>query len=300
MHYLKGCLASIESAEWRSVTYEIIVVDNGSTDGSIEFLQQNHPRAVLIANPSNAGFCKAGNQGAGAAAGRYLIFLNDDILILEDALAKLVEFMDAHPRAGMVGSRLLNIDGTDQFSSGRTFPSPMNALFGRKSVLTRLFPKAKWARSYLLSDLVTSHQPYEVDWLSAAAMLIRADVCRVIGGLAEDFYYFHEMIICDRCQRAGYGVYLHPRSLIKHYEGAGSGVRTRKVRRKHIEKFHLAAYRWYCLHHRIGQWNPLRVLIAGVLASRAAVLIAADAIRPPVTDTLPQAQAGRPEGGVAL
>jgi GT2 family glycosyltransferase len=298
-HYLEGCLDSLYKSEWRAVTYEIIVVDNGSTDGTIEYLRASHPEVRLIANPRNVGFCPAGNQGAKAAAGRHLLFLNDDIIILDDAIARLVEWIDAHPEAGMIGSRLLNIDGTDQFSSGRTYPSPMNAIFGRKSVLTRMFPRAHWAQKYLLSHQVGGAEPYVVDWLSAAAMMVRADVFHRIGGLAEDFYYLHEMIICRRCQGAGYSVYLHPRSRIIHYEGAGSGVRTRRVRRKHIERFHVAAYRWYCLHHGIGKYNPLRALIGGVLALRAGALIVSDTLKGE-GQRLSQSSPDRPEGGVAL
>jgi GT2 family glycosyltransferase len=300
LHYLKGCLQSIRDATWKQTTYEVIIVDNGSKDGTLEYLQREWPSVLVVANEKNRGFCQAGNQGAHAAAGRYLLFLNDDILILDDALPKLVEFMDQNPNAGMVGSRLLNLDGTDQFSSGRTFPSPMNALFGRKSILTKLFPRARWARGYLLSDLIQSAAPYEVDWLSAAAMLVRASIFQEIGGLAEDFYYFHEMIICARSKRAGHSIFLHPLSRIIHYEGAGSGVRTRRVRLRHVKGFHLAAYRWFCLHHTIGRYNPVRILIAGVLAARALALMAIESLRSDSAENLRQAQAGRPEGGVAL
>jgi len=301
-HNLQGCLDSLQKSEWRSVTYEVIVVDNGSTDGTVEFLRNFYPEVRLIANERNTGFCPAGNQGAKAARGRYLLFLNDDIIIIADAIASLVEWIDFHPEAGMIGSRLLNVDGSDQFSSGRTYPSPMNAIFGRKSVLTRLFPRAHWAKKYLLSHQIGRTEPYVVDWLSAAAMLIRTKVFQEIGGLAEDFYYFHEMIICRRCQTAGYSVHLHPRSRIIHYEGAGSGVRTRRVRRKHIERFHVAAFRWYCLHHGIEQYNPLRVVIAAVLAFRAGALIIGDTLK----GDAPRLEQGnpdrpdRPEGGVAL
>lgn len=292
--YLEDCLNTLRRGPWRDVTFEIIVADNGSTDGTLELLAARHPDVRVLAIGRNIGFCPAGNLAAREAAGRYLLFLNDDILIQEDAIARLVEWMDRHPEAGVTGSRLLNIDGTDQFSSGRTFPSPMNALFGRKSVLTRLFPNAPWARKYLLSNRVSSSGPYQVDWVSAAAMMMRREAFEKAGGLAEDFYYFHEMVICSRCQKAGYTVWLDPQSKIVHYEGAGSGVRTRRVRRKHIEHFHKAAYRWYCLHHQIGRVNPVRLLIAVVLAARAAALIAADSLKPG-----PRA-GGRPEGGVAI
>lgn len=292
--FLADCLDTLQRGPWRNVTHEILVADNGSTDGTLELLAERYPHVRVMAFGRNLGFCPASNRAAREAAGRYLLFLNDDILIRDDAIAQLVEWMDQRPEAGVIGSRLLNLDGTDQFSSGRTFPSPMNALFGRRSLLTRLFPNAPWARRYLLSHRVNAAEPYRVDWISAAAMMVRREAFEKAGGLAEDFYYFHEMVICSRCQKAGYSVWLHPRSIIVHYEGAGSGVRTRRVRRKHILGFHSAAFRWYCLHHGLGRWHPLRYAAAAVLALRAGALVALDALRPGPRG------GGRPEGGTAV
>jgi N-acetylglucosaminyl-diphospho-decaprenol L-rhamnosyltransferase len=262
-------------------------------------LRRDDPDVVVLANAANEGFCKAGNQGARRARGRHLLFLNDDTLIIEDAVARLVEWLDDHPQAGSIGSRLLNSDGTDQFSSGRRFTTPSAALFGRRSPLTRLFPDAPWARSYLMSDLIDSSAPYEVDWLSAAAMMVRRDAFEAVGGLAEDYYYFHEQIFFKRLKDARFGVFLDPQSKIIHHEGVGSGVRTRRVRRRHIQAFHQAAWRWYCEHHDLGPYHPTRAAAALLLSARACVLIAADTLKRD-TRAAVQLQAGRPEGGVAL
>ena len=295
--FLRECIASLRAAVWRNVTYELIVVDNASTDGTPAMLANEYPEVRVIVNGANLGFCKAGNQGAAIARGRHLLFLNDDTLILDDAVATIVEFADATGIA-MVGSRLLNTDGSEQFS-GRRFTTPAATLFGRKSVLTKLFPNAPWARSYLLSDLVTGTEPFEVDWLSAAAMMVRRDVFDEVGGLAEDFYYFHEQVFCARVKRAGQAVYLHPESRIIHHEGVGSGVRTRRVRRRHIQAFHTAALRWFCLHHNLAPWNPIRIVAAVALTVRAWILIALDTLKPEQA-AISQVGAGRPEGGVAI
>jgi len=298
--FLRECLASLAAADWRGYTHETIVVDNGSTDGTPAMLAEEFGDVRVCANAGNVGYCRAGNQGARVAGGRYLLFLNDDTVILGDALARLIEWADAHPRVGMIGSRLLNSDGTDQFSSGRRFSTPAAAIFGRKSILTRLFPNARWARSYLMSHELHSYEPYEVDWLSAAAMVVTRPAFDAVGGLVEDFYYFHEQVFCARVKRAGWSIYLDPLSRIVHHEGVGSGVRTVRVRRRHIQAFHQAALRWFCLHHNIGRYSPVRLAAAGALYGRAFVLMALESLKPEASASADQLRAGRPEGGVAL
>ena len=297
--FLRDCIRSVRASTWRQITYEIIVVDNGSTDGTPAMLRAEYPDVRLVDNDSNVGYCKAGNQGAAVARGRHLLFLNDDTVMIDDAIASIVEWADAHDTA-MIGSRLLNTDGSDQFSSGRRFTTPAAALFGRKSLLTRLFPNAAFARDYLMSDLVDGDEPYEVDWLSAAAMMVRRDVFDRVGGLAEDYYYFHEQVFCARVKQAGGRIFLHPRSRIVHHEGVGSGVRTRRVRRRHLIAFHTAAYRWFCEHHGFGRLHPARLATAAGLIVRAASLVAIDAVKPEQPSTGAQLDSGRPEGGVAL
>jgi hypothetical protein len=151
-----------------------------------------------------------------------------------------------------------------------------------------------------MSAEVTGDAPYQVDWLSAAAMMVRRDVFDAVGGLAEDFYYFHEQVFCARVKDAGHCVYLDPRSRIIHHEGAGSGVRTRAVRRRHIQAFHGAALKWFCLHHGLRPWNPVRYVAAAALTARAWLLIALDRLKPERANTSQQVHAGRPEGGVAI
>jgi len=298
--YLRGCLDSILAAQWRDVSYEIVVTDNGSTDGTLEMLAASYPQVKVMAHQKNLGFCPASNLAAAASCGRYLMFLNDDILIYDDAIAKLVEWMDTHPQTGAIGSRLFNPDGTDQHSSGRAWPTPMNAIFGRKSFLSRLFPRAKWVRQYLITDRIGEDSPYRVDWLSAAALMVRREAYEAAGRLAEDYYYFHELVFCRRMEMAGWSSYLHPRSAIMHYEGAGSGHRTMRVRRKHAIAFHIGAYKWYTQHHAMSPANPLRLVVAGVLAMRAALVVTMEYSRSPLLRRRQAVSEPKPEGGTAL
>ena len=220
--YLEQALRSLPAADWGQHTYEIIYVDNGSKDRTRTMLQDDFPGVQTILNAGNLGFCKAANQGAGIANSRYLFFLNDDTIVLDAAIRRLAEFLDQADEASVVGSRLLYPDGSEQYS-GRTFPTLLNGIFGRRSALSRLFPNAKAVRRYLFKDQLAGDAPFEVDWVSAAAMMIRSEVFLKLGGFAEDYYYFHECVISDRLQRAGYKTYLHPDSRIIHYEGFGSG-----------------------------------------------------------------------------
>src|SRR5690242_20687466 len=103
-NFIKQCIQSVHKAVWRGWTYELIYVDNGSTDLTLPTLEKEFPEVKVIANATNLGFCKGANQGARIANSRYYFFINDDTLILEDAVAQLVEFMDREPRAGIAGS----------------------------------------------------------------------------------------------------------------------------------------------------------------------------------------------------
>lgn len=271
--FVKECIETVEKADWSRHTCEIIYVDNGSKDGSVEMVRSCFPGVRVIANDSNLGYCKAANQGARIADARHFYFLNDDTIVYPDALPVVIDFLDSHPGIGVVGSRLLNLDLTDQWS-GRRFPSVWNGILGRRSWLSRLFPNARALTDYLYRDEVAAGVPFEADWVSAAALLVDRDTFARAGMFAEDYYYWHEAVFCDRVRRAGRKVYLHPGSKIIHYEGKGSGARPYPVQRWHILDFHRGAYRCAVEHYNLGRFNPARWLTAAALATRAMVLLA--------------------------
>jgi N-acetylglucosaminyl-diphospho-decaprenol L-rhamnosyltransferase len=270
--FVRECIESVYRAGWKPYSFEIIYVDNGSTDGSIDMVRENFPEVKRIANTSNLGYCKAANQGAAIANSRHFFFLNDDTYIDDDAMPFIIEFLDTHPNVGVVGSRILNLDRTDQWS-GRRFPSVWNGIFGRRSKLSKLFPSAKPLADYLYHDEIASGAPFEAEWVSAAAMLVRRESFAAVGGYAEDYYYWHEAVFCDRIKRIGQKVYLDPRSKIVHYEGKGSGPRPYRVKRWHIIDFHRGAYRCYCQHYNRGRLHPARWMTAAALGVRAGLLL---------------------------
>jgi GT2 family glycosyltransferase len=270
--YVSECLDSLQAAEWLGHAYEIIYVDNASTDGTVEMLAERFGHVKVIANSRNVGFCKAANQGAREAQSRHFCFINDDTIVINDAIAMLVDTLDRMPDVGTIGSRLLYPDGSEQWS-GRRFPGPINGILGRRSILTKLLKNTRVVRRYLCADELKGDAPFEIDWVSAAGQLVRRETFEQVGGFAEDYYYWHEAVFCDRIRRAGKKVLLHPLSKIIHHEGKGSGTRTYQSQKFHIVDFHRGAYRCYCDHHELGRFHPKRVLAALALGTRALLLL---------------------------
>lgn len=280
--YIVECIASLREAQWPGCRYEVIYIDNGSRDDSVAQVSQRYPDVVVVANPDNRGYCPAANQGAKLARGRFLYFLNDDTLIVDDAIARSMRTLIAHPKAAVVGSRLLNLDGTDQWS-GRRFPSVWSAFLGRRSWLAKVLPNAAPLADYLCKAEVARGEPFEADWVSAAAMIIAVEDFWAVGGYAEDYYYWHEAVFCDRIAARGRTVLLDPHSKIIHYEGKGSGKRTYPVLRWHILDFHRGAFRCFCEHYGLRRWHPLRWLVGAGLATRAGLLLAGNWFTAPRT-----------------
>lgn len=276
--FVTGCLDSLRKAEWHGLRYEVVYVDNGSTDDTLETLGRDYPWARCIDNGKNLGFCPAANQAARTCRARYYYFINDDTLVLDDAISLLVRFMDEHPEVATCGSRLLYPDHSEQYS-GRAFPTLMSSFMGRRSPLTRMFPEAPWVRRYLCKDGLESGEPFAVDWVSAAGQIVRPEDFWAVGGFAEDYYYWHEAILCARLAERDRKVMLHPRSKVIHYEGQGSGARPYKSQKFHIIDFHRGAHRCYCEYHEIGHLHPARYLVGGLLGSRALLQLAAAKLR---------------------
>ena len=269
--FVLGCIDSIVASAWTGVSYEIIYVDNGSKDDSVDAVSRHFPQVKIIANKRNRGYCPAANQGARASAARYFYFINDDTLVQNDAIALLVRFCDSEPNIGTVGSRLVFPDGREQYS-GRRFPTLWAAFLGRRSRLTALFPNAAPARNYLCTDELQRGVPFNVDWVSAAGQIVERNIFWSVGGYATDYYYWHEAVFCHRLQSRGHRIVLHPGSRVIHFEGNGSGARPPKVQRFHIRNFHSGAFRCYCERNNLNKWQPLYWLLATALAGRAALL----------------------------
>lgn len=271
-HFVEQCFTTVKAATWNGVTYDMVYVDNGSKDDTLAMMARVHPDVRVIANATNTGFCKAANQGAAASAGRHLCFLNDDVIVLDDAIARTVHGLDADPGVGVIGLRLLNLDRTDQWA-GRRFPTMLNGLFARRSPIARFFPKAGPLRRYLYQDEIARGEPFDADWVSAAGLTVRRDVFDGAGRFDESYYYWHEAVFCSRVTARGHRVLLDPGARIIHYEGQGSGKRGYAARRWHVRDFHAGAYRAYVEEIKAPAGPGLRAVAWTLLQSRKALLL---------------------------
>ena len=240
---LHACLKSIKE-NTKEIRFEIIVVDNASSDGTMEMMKSEFPEVMYIYNNRNIGFTKGNNQGIRKSTGRYILLLNSDTEIIDSALEKMVQFMDRTPDCGIMGCKLLNPDGSVQYSC-RRFPSYQTAFFNRYSLLTRLFPRNRFSQSYLMSSIDHSNTR-EVDWVSGAALLARRKAFEEIGILDERFIIYSEDVDwCYRMHEAGWKVYFFPEARIYHYIGKGTS--------QHLFRFilirHISMYRFYRKHY---------------------------------------------------
>jgi GT2 family glycosyltransferase len=218
-HLLDICLESIHRTV-QDKRYEIIVIDNASTDGSIEMLEEKYPTIVLVKNKRNEGFSKATNQGIRLAEGSYVLLLNPDTVVTPGSISQLIKFFDQYTDVGIVGPKLLNHDGTLQ-PSCRSFPNLINmAVFSflgyekikkQSEVVPYLFEC--WDHSY----------SREVDFVIGAAIMTKKAVFETVGYLDEDLYFYgEEKEWSYRVRKAGFKIYFHPEAKIVHYGGQSS------------------------------------------------------------------------------
>lgn len=213
-YYIEQCLNSV----LRSVAdAQILVVDNNSDDGSVEYLRERFPQAEVIANDFNAGFGKANNMALAKATGKYVLFLNPDTVVAERTIPGCMEYMEAHPEVGAIGVRMQYGNGRFALESRRSLPTP-SVSFWHMTGLGKLFPKskvfAKYHRTYLDKD---SECP--IDVVSGAYMFIRKEALDRTGGFDESFFMYGEDIdLSYRILQAGYQNRYLPLPIV-HYKG---------------------------------------------------------------------------------
>jgi GT2 family glycosyltransferase len=233
-YFLEQCL----NAVYRSVCnfeYEIFVVDNNSSDDSLQMLRDKFPQVKIIANKDNVGFSKANNQAINVSTTEYVLLLNPDTIIQEDTLQKCIAKVDEDTAIAGLGVKM--VDGAGNFlpESKRGFPSPF-AAFSKMSGLSKIFPKSKTFGQYHLTYL-DNNTNHEVEVLSGAFMLLRKSVLDKIGLLDEDYFMYGEDIdLSYRIIKAGYKNYYLANTSIIHFKGES----TKKGSLNYIKVFYNA------------------------------------------------------------
>jgi GT2 family glycosyltransferase len=213
-HFTLPMLESVYQTVKKAVPFEIWIIDNASQDGSVEAIRERFPAVNLICNTRNAGFTEANNQGIRECRGEYILCLNPDTICLEGAIDRLVEYLDQHPTVGIVGSKILNPDGSLQ-SSCRNFMTNRRLLLQHIFPWRKFFPKLAGKISLMYWD---HHATREVDWMLGCVLMIRRQCLDQIGLKDESYFIFHEdSDWCFQAKKCGWKVvFVHDAQII-HY-----------------------------------------------------------------------------------
>lgn len=266
-YFLAQCLHSVRKAA-QLAPIETIVVDNNSSDGSVEMTKRLFPEVQVIANKDNKGFSSANNQAIRISKADYVLLLNPDTLVEEDTFKKCIDFMDQHPNAGGLGVKM--VDGKGQFlaESKRGLPTPMVAfykIFG----LSALFPKSKTFGQYHLGHL-DKNETHKVDILAGAFMMMRNSTLDKVGLLDEDFFMYGEDIdLSWRIRLGGYDNYYFPETRIIHYKGES----TKKSSVNYVLVFYNAMIIFAKKHFSKSNANVFEILIRMAIYFRAGIAL---------------------------
>lgn len=217
-NYLKKCIDSLLKFK-PPFDFEIIAVDNASTDGSAELIKNNYPSVSLILNEKNLGFAAANNIAIKNSSSKYVLLINSDCEVYEKSIEKLVAFMEENIDGGITGPKIINADGTTQLSC-RRFPSFFDA--GMHAILHNIAPDNRFSRRYKLAD-AGRDKPFEVDWVSGSCMLIRRLALDDSGLMDENYFmYVEDTDLCFQMWKKGWKVIYCPHAEILHHIGGST------------------------------------------------------------------------------
>jgi len=207
---LRGCLASLP----KNPGYEVIVIDNGSSDDSVVMVKKEFPATKLIESKTNLGFTKGNNLARRVAEGQYVLFLNSDTKVFPKTLETMVAFMETDPRIGISTCLTLLPNGQLYYACHRGFPTPLNSLLYFLGLPSAYYPKYQ-------------NNIHEIDACSGTFLLIRHELLDKIGWFDEDYYaYGEDLEMCFRAKQLGYKVMFNPTVKITHYWGSSSGLKS--------------------------------------------------------------------------
>ncbi len=258
---LIDCLQSIE--RFVRTPHEVVVVDNHSSDETVEMVRQKFPNVTVIANATNAGFARANNQGWERTSGKYVFFLNPDTEFINDPFPALVQYASTHPKAGCIGPELLNSDRTHQ-PSVRRFPRLADQFFVllKLRMLYKIIPPLK---RYMADVPMTDKEPKIVEQLMGAALFIPRGVLLAGNTFDEGYWiWFEEVDLCSRIQQSGKDIVYLPTAQIIHHGG-----------KSFIQHVSLAKHVWLLkslLRYAKKYWQPWEVAVLYVLMPISYVL----------------------------
>jgi hypothetical protein len=270
--YLHTCLNSVYHS-LNGVRANIHVFDNGSSD-HVDQIKAAFPQVNLYKHKNNLGFSKAVNRVLKSTFSPYIVLLNPDAIVKNGLFESAKFYMDNNPEVGIIGPKILDPDGSVQ-GSARAFPTILSAFAGRRSLLTKLFPKNGFVCSNILSNKSDGRNPMQVDWVSGACMVVRREALEAVGRFDERFFlYWEDVDLCKRMDNQGWKVIYYPKAAIKHAVGGSSEHNLVRS----VFEFHRSAYHYYMKHHDSYR-QILKLLLIPALSIRFAGVLLIQSLR---------------------
>ncbi len=266
--YLLKCIHSIYDVLEKEIAVSIYVVDNASED-NIERLSQKFPQVSLLKNKVDIGFARAVNYYISRTSAPYIMLLNPDTLVEKSFFASILKFMEENPSVGVFGPKILEENGQVQ-GSARSFPTPMTALFGRNTFMSKFFPNNRMTSKNVLTNRIDGEKKMEVDWVSGACMILRRSAIKEVGLMDEKFFlYWEDADLCKRMSEKGWRVVYSPNASIMHYAGVSSKKKIRP-----LLEFHKSAYYFFCKYSKTKNSSTVKAIVFFALSFRFYMILA--------------------------
>jgi len=271
---LRECLRSIFASRG-DFTYEILVVDNRSSDGSPEMVGTEYPQVRVMISPVDGGYAYANNLGLRQSSGRYILLLNPDTVLPADALSQMLSFMEEHPEVGVAGPKLVRADGSLDLACRRSFPTPLVSFY-QMTGLSRILPGSPRFGRYNLTYL-DPDETAEVDSVVGAFMMVRRQAMEQAGLLDESFFmYGEDLDWAFRIKEKGWKIYYYPKVQVLHYKRESSKQRPLRT----SFEFYRSMYIFYRKHYAANTFFLLNWLIVTGILLRGALAIVFALVRP--------------------